>query len=86
MVYPTPQTVLMNFGFRLGSFIFSRKRAMCAMTVLFPSMYFSFQTASNNSSEEDDFPTVLTESYQRMLNSMGVTGEVSPLRVHWWLS
>ena len=61
MVYPTPQTVLMNLGFRLGSCIFSRSRAMWAMTVLLLSRYFSPHTASNSSSDGDHRAPVGTQ-------------------------
>ena len=38
---------------------FSLKRAMCAMTVLLLSKYFSFQTASKSVSGRDDGSLVL---------------------------
>ena len=51
-----PHTVLMNFGLRDVSFIFSRILAIWAITVLLLSRHFSPHTASNNSSDDTTFP------------------------------
>ena len=71
----------MNFGFRLGSCIFSRRRAMWLMTVLLLSMYFSPHTASNSSSLGTTCPRC-SQRYQRMANSSGVSASSSPKRTH----
>jgi hypothetical protein len=70
-LYPTPHTVLIIFGFRAGSFNFSRMRRMCTITVLLLSRYASFHTVSNIFSEETTFPA-FSQSNQRISNSVGV--------------
>ncbi len=76
----------MNFGFRSGLFIFSRSRAMCAMTVLLLfCRYFSFHTASNSSSDGTTRPC-REQRYQRIENSIGVSASSRPKSVHLWLS
>ena len=61
----------MNRGFRLGSPIFSRRRRMWTITVLFRSRYFSPHTVSNSRSAEMTCPR-FSHSIHRISNSMGV--------------
>ena len=75
----------MNFGFRLGSCIFSRSRAMWLMTVLLLSMYRSPNTASNSSSLETTRPR-FRQRYQRMENYRGVRASSSPNSTHLWVA
>ena len=77
--YPTPQTVLINFGFFAGSLNFSLNRPTCAITVLLLFRYFSFHTASNNSSEGTTFPWC-SHKYHKIENSIGVSESSFPYK------
>ena len=71
ILYPTPHTVFINFGFFESSFNFSLILLMCTITVLLLSKYFSFHTFSKSSSELTTLPLFVAR-YNNMSNSIGV--------------